>query len=167
MAQAFANDDGGNPRYLTQPEGDSYALATQVAADNPTRGVTVTANPVSAQPGGTFPATAVFANQSGQATQTVHLSLAAPAGYTVSATTSTTTSGVAANGTFSATWNVTVPATAAAGSVPTLTAQSSWVVAGITGTHRIRHYEGAGHRRCFRDVQDLLLQRGWVCPVWQ
>ncbi|WP_344313914.1 alpha-N-acetylglucosaminidase TIM-barrel domain-containing protein [Fodinicola feengrottensis] len=134
MAQAFANDDGGNPRYLTQPEGDSYALATQVAADNPTRGVTVTANPVSAQPGGTFPATAVFANQSGQATQTVHLSLAAPAGYTVSATTSTTTSGVAANGTFSATWNVTVPATAAAGSVPTLTAQSSWVVAGITGT---------------------------------
>ena len=111
-------------RYPSRAHGDAYTEASAVAAQ-PSGALTVSVDHKGVQPGGTAHVSATFTNTN-QLTETGKLAvdLAVPQGFTATATTPSTVDEVAADGTFTASWDVT--ASAGSGTVGTLTASAHW-----------------------------------------
>ncbi|WP_329237248.1 alpha-N-acetylglucosaminidase C-terminal domain-containing protein [Actinoallomurus sp. NBC_01490] len=121
VAESWAH---AGTRYAAQPHGDAYRLAAQVAGE-PSGTLTVASDRKGIAPGGTVNVTATLTNDSAGTARDVRLALTAPSGYTVRPGTSPG-SDVDSGGTATATWTVTAPADAAAGTLPTLDATASW-----------------------------------------
>ncbi|MGI5230030.1 alpha-N-acetylglucosaminidase TIM-barrel domain-containing protein [Actinoallomurus sp. CA-142502] len=117
-------------RYAAEPHGDAYRLATQVA-EEPSGALALTSDRKGVTPGGTVQVTATFTNDSTLNTaHKVRLELTAPHGYTVRPASGSTGGDVDPAKTATATWTVTAPADAAAGSLPDLEATVSWRTTG-------------------------------------
>ncbi len=129
VASDWAHADTSLP---DRAHGDAYALAEQVA-EVPAGDLTPSTVHKGVKPGGSTELTAIFHNRNLlRATGTVELALSAPDGYQVKATTPTSTRQVAAAGTFSATWTLTVPAGADPGTVADLHATARWTSGRVT-----------------------------------
>jgi len=119
-------------RYPSKPRGDAYREALAVAA-LPSGAVAVAIDHKGVQPGGTAKVTATFTNTNQlRPSGKLGIELAAPAGYRVTATTPATTDTVPAAGTFTVTWDVTVPVNAESGTVGALTATARWATGDTT-----------------------------------
>jgi len=113
-------------RYAAEPHGDAYRLATKVA-EEPSGALTLTTDRKGVAPGGTVHVTATFTNDSTLSTaHGVRFGLTAPRGYTVRPATDSTGSGRDVDPAKTATWTVTAPADAKAGTLPGLDATVSW-----------------------------------------
>jgi hypothetical protein len=113
-------------RYASEPYGDAYQLAAQVAGE-PSGAVTLTSDRKGVTPGGTVHATATFTNGSTLSTaRGASFALTAPPGYTVRPATDTGGSDVDPGKTATAAWTVTAPADAKAGTLPGLDVTVSW-----------------------------------------
>jgi alpha-N-acetylglucosaminidase len=113
-------------RYPATPRGDAYAEASTVAA-LPSGELAVGVDHKGVAPGGTAKVTATFTNTNQlRASGGLAVEPAVPDGYRATATTPTSTDSVAPGGTFAVTWDVTVPADAAAGSVEAVSATATW-----------------------------------------
>ncbi|GAA4203790.1 alpha-N-acetylglucosaminidase TIM-barrel domain-containing protein [Actinocatenispora rupis] len=116
--------------YPATAHGDAYALASEVAAV-PDGDLTVGSTHNAAPAGGSVRIDATFRNANLiHATDPITLTLRAPDGYQVHAETPTTADSVAAAGTLTASWTVTVPDSAAPGTVPALSASARWTSGG-------------------------------------
>ncbi|SEH02634.1 alpha-N-acetylglucosaminidase [Nonomuraea solani] len=125
--QAVAQDwSKAGTELAAEPSGDAYAEASRVAR-LPYGSVSVGVDHKGVKPGGTVKVTATFTNDNTlRPADQVALRLDAPEGYQVAPTSPTGSDQVAARGTFSATWTVTVPAGQTPGHTPALDVTASW-----------------------------------------
>ncbi|MGA8116680.1 MAG: alpha-N-acetylglucosaminidase TIM-barrel domain-containing protein, partial [Actinocatenispora sp.] len=113
-------------RYPATAHGSAYQAASRVALI-PAGGLSLDTVRRGVEPGGSTELTATFTNHNLlRATDRLSLSLSAPDGYRVRASTPTSARTVPAAGTFTATWTVTAPAGAEPGTVPELSAAARW-----------------------------------------
>jgi alpha-N-acetylglucosaminidase len=118
VAESWAH---AGTRYASDPHGDAYRLATKVA-DEPSGALTLTTDRKGVAPRGTVHVTAAFTNDATPSTaHAVRFRLTAPRGYTVRPG-----SVRDADPARTATWTVTAPADAEAGTLPGLDATVSW-----------------------------------------
>ena len=123
VAESWAH---AGTRYAAEPHGDAYRLATKVA-EEPSGTLTLVTDRKGITPGGTVHVTATFTNDSTQSTaHEVRFGLTGPRGYTVRPATNSTGSGRDVDPATTATWTVTAPADAEAGTLPGLDATVSW-----------------------------------------
>ncbi|WP_326640416.1 alpha-N-acetylglucosaminidase C-terminal domain-containing protein [Nonomuraea fuscirosea] len=113
-------------KLAAEPRGDAYALAGEVAA-LPDGAVSVEADRRGVKAGENVRVTAAFSNTNTlRPTGRVTLGLEVPRGYRVRATSPARTDRVAAGGTFTTTWTVTVPAAETPGTTPKLNVTADW-----------------------------------------
>ncbi|MEV5749112.1 alpha-N-acetylglucosaminidase TIM-barrel domain-containing protein [Actinoallomurus sp. NPDC052308] len=133
VAESWAH---AGTRYAAVPHGDAYRLATK-AADEASGVLTLVSDRKGVTPGGTVHVTATFTSDSALSTAyKVGFELTAPHGYAVRPATGAAGPGndVDPGKPATATWTVTAPADAAAGSLPDLNATASWrTAAGASG----------------------------------
>ncbi|GIH15829.1 alpha-N-acetylglucosaminidase TIM-barrel domain-containing protein [Rugosimonospora africana] len=121
----------GSTRYPATPRGSAYDQATKVA-EVPAGEVSAATDATAVKPAGTVTVTATFHNENLlRPTGKVTVTLSAPAGYRVRALTATSTGRVAAAGTFSTRWAVTVPAGTPPAAVPSFGATAAWSSGGV------------------------------------
>jgi alpha-N-acetylglucosaminidase len=122
VAESWAH---AGTRYAAEPHGDAYRLATKVA-DEFSGSLALTSDRKGIAPGGTVHVTATFTNDSTLSTaHRARFGLTAPHGYTIRPATDSTRDVDPAK-TATATWTVTAPSDAKAGTLPSLDATVSW-----------------------------------------
>jgi alpha-N-acetylglucosaminidase (NAGLU)-like protein/F5/8 type C domain-containing protein/alpha-galactosidase-like protein len=152
-------------RFASKPRGDSYRLASQVAA-LPAGSVAVGIDRKGVRPGGTVRVTATFTNANQlRATGPVTLRLAVPDGFVARPSGPVEAAEVAAAGSFAANWDVTVPAGASPGTVSALTAGADWTSGGTAdsaeaGTVVLVGGEVAAPYRTVSNTDASFAQRG-------
>ncbi|TDD86675.1 alpha-N-acetylglucosaminidase [Actinomadura darangshiensis] len=113
-------------RYAAEPHGDAHRLAERVAGE-PAGALAVASDRKGVKPGGSVRVTATFTNESSlSAARNVRFQLTAPSGYKVEPTSTGSDGDVDPGKTKTATWTVTAPSGAEAGTLPSLDATVSW-----------------------------------------